>query len=138
MSFDIDVPSGGGNNGPFIAWQSKEALDGSVPGRVWVMREAEGKTIFKGFENGVVFDVENMQTGWCWSNGAKGTAPEWKWNASITRFEPMPPARSDIMWKRGIRVPLAYRPTNTAVWEQAQAGAWSAFVQFAGPLKAAK
>jgi hypothetical protein len=139
--FDIDVPTGGGTEGPFVQWQAKESLDGSIPGRSWSIRNAEGKTVFKGFETGVALDVHNMRTGWCYSTGAKGVAPEWLWNASIRKFAPQPPDRgsADHRWQKGMSIPLAYgpNPTDRAVWEQAQAGAWQAFGQLVELLRKA-
>jgi hypothetical protein len=137
--FDIDVPSGSGTEGPFVQWQAKESLDGSIPGRSWSIRTAEGKSVFKGFENGVALDVHNMKTGWCYSTGAKGVAPEWLWNASIRKFAPQPPDRgsADHRWQKGMSIPLAFGPTDRAVWEQAQAGAWQAFGQLVELLRKA-
>lgn len=139
MPFDIDVPSGGGSEGPFIQWQAKEATDGSVPGRVWTIRDAEGRRVFEPFTKGVVLDIENMKTGWCHSTGTKGMAPDWQWNASLSKFAPQPLAKAGAEWKRGFHIPLAFGPgeNDKAVWEQAQAGAWQAFVALVGQLKGA-
>jgi len=138
MPFDMDVPSGGGNSGPFIQWQAKESMDGSMPGRSWSIRDASGKKPFDGFARGVIMDIDAIRTGWCYSTGASGVAPEWLWNASVKQFAPQPPARAgDARWQRGFSIPLAYGPENVAAWEQAQAGAWSAFVALVGLLKAA-
>jgi len=137
--FDIDTGAGsGGSEGPFIQWSSRESLDGSIPGRTWTIRDADGRRIFDAFSKGCVLDIYNMKTGWCYSTGQKGVAPEWKWNRSLTRFEPQPESSSsEHRWQRGFSIPLAYGKEDKAVWEQAQAGAFQGFVQLAGLLKAA-
>lgn len=139
--FDIDVPTGGGAEGPFITWQAKESLDGSIPGRTWVIRTAEGKAKFEAFAKGVILDVHNMKTGWCYSTGQKGVSPEWLWNASIKKFAPQPPDRgnSEHRWQRGFSIPLAFGkgPEDKAIWEQAQGGAYQGFGQLVELLRAA-
>lgn len=139
--FDIDTGSNGtsGSEGPFVQWASRESLDGEIPGRSFSIRDAEGKRVFDGFSKGVVLDIYNMKTGWCFSTGQKGVAPEWKWNKSLAHFEPMPPSTSDdYRWQKGFSIPLAFGKEDRAVWEQAQAGAYQGFTQLAQLLKAAQ
>lgn len=139
--FDIDVGSNGngGSEGPFVQWASRESLDGEIPGRTFSIRDTEGKRVFDAFAKGVVLDIYNMKTGWCYSTGQKGTAPEWKWNASLKKFEPQPASAStEHRWQKGFSIPLAYGKSDKAVWEQAQAGAYQGFTQLVGLLKEAK
>jgi hypothetical protein len=138
---DIDTSGGGGSQGPFIQWQSKESVDGSIPGRSWCIRDANGKVPFKGFDAGVVLDIENLKIGWCWSTGQKGVAPDWRWAPSANKNLPEPaPLVGEARWQKGFSIPLAYPVSSTegafAVWEQAQAGAWSAFGDLIKLLKA--
>ena len=138
--FDIDTGSNGngGSEGPFVQWASRESLDGEIPGRSFSIRDADGKRVFDAFAKGVVLDIYNMKTGWCYSTGQKGVAPDWKWNTSLSRFEPQPPApNDDYRWQKGFSIPLAFGKEDRAVWEQAQAGAYQGFVQLVGLLKAA-
>lgn len=137
--FDIDTGSGtGGSEGPFVAWSSRESMDGTIPGRTFTIRDQDGRRIFEAFKTGVIMDIYNMKTGWCFSTGQKGVAPEWRWNRSLTRFEPQPESTStEHRWQRGFSIPLAYSKTDKAVWEQAQAGAFQGFIQLANLLKAA-
>lgn len=122
--FAIDTGSSGSEYSAYLSWQAKESLDGSIPGRKFVLRTADGKNVFEGMSKGVVFDIENMKTGWCHSTGAKGVAPDWKWNSSLAKFEAYP----GDGWKKGFHIPVAIAKDSVAVWEQAQAGAFSAFV----------
>lgn len=133
FDFNIDLGGNGGSQGPWISWQARESLDGSIPGRSFVLRDENGKSVFDGFSKGVVFDLENIKTGWSFSSGAAGQAPEWKWNASLARFEPSPGEG----WKRGFSIPVAISKDETATWEQAQAGAFQAFASLIGQIKAA-
>lgn len=128
-----------GSAGPFVQWNAKESVDGSFPGRTWTLRTKEEKLAFKAWEGGVVLDIEAMKTGWCFSTGQAGQAPEWKWNESLSKFGPQPPDRGLERWKRGFAIPLAYGrgKDDYAVWEQAQAGSWQAFVALIGIIKAA-
>ena len=118
---NIDFGGGGGSEGPFLSWQARASLDGEFNGKSWVMRSKDGKAAFAGMAKGVVFDIDNMKLGWSRGDGVKGVAPEWRWNASIARFEPKPGDE----WKRGFHIPLALSADATAVWEQSQAGAFS-------------
>jgi hypothetical protein len=122
MVMNIDFGGGGGSEGPFISWQARASLDGEFNGKTWVMRGPEGKVAFTGMTRGVVFDIDGMKLGWSRGDGVKGVAPEWRWNPSVSRFEPKP----GDDWKRGFHIPLAISGTETAVWEQSQAGAFSA------------
>lgn len=139
---DIDVGGSGGSEGPWISWQARESLDGSRAGRKFYIRGQDGTAEFAHMERGVVFDIEAMKTGWCFSTGQKGTAPEWLWNATLGKFAPMPPDRgvAGARWQRGFSIPIAFgpNPTDTAIWEQAQGGAWAAFSDFAGLLRGAQ
>ena len=89
--FDIDTGnSGSGSSGPWINWHSKESNDGAIPGRSFSLRDQDGRKVFKGFDNGVIFDIDNMKLGWNHSTGAAGAAPEWQWNPSISQFAAQP------------------------------------------------
>lgn len=121
---DFDT-GGGGSEGPWLQWSARGTLDGEIPPKSFLIRDADGKRLFTGFsENGVVLDVENMQTGWCYSSGAQGEAPDWRMNASISRFEKQPGEE----YKKGFKMRCAIGGGKTASWDQAGAAAWNAFV----------
>ena len=122
MVDDIDFGGGSGAEGPFLSWMARASQDGTFSGKCWIMRSKDGKDVFGGMATGVVFDIEALKLGWCQSDGVVGVTPNWKWNASITRFEPKP----GDDFKRGFSIPIATSQTEKAVWEQAQAGAFSA------------
>ena len=99
--FDIDTgTSGSGSSGPYINWHSKESNDGVIPGRSFSLRDQGERKIFKGFESGVVFDIDNMKLGWQHSTGVQGVSPEWQWNPSLNQYTPQPSAD----WKKGFSI----------------------------------
>jgi hypothetical protein len=125
---------GGGSNGPFIQWQAFASRDGEIKGKTWVMRTSDGKEIFAGMARGVVFDIDGLKLGWCRGDGTKGVAPEWRWNPDISRF----PASPGDDWKKGFHIPLAISADATAVWEQAQAAAFSGVQELFGMIAKAQ
>lgn len=129
----IDFGNTGGN-GPFLSWQARASLDGEFPAKSWVLRLQSGKVACPALARGVVFDIDNIKLGWSRGDGAPGVAPEWKWNPSLSRFEPKP----GDDWKRGFCIPVLLNATETAVWEQAQAGAFSAVQELFGLIGKAK
>lgn len=128
--FDMDAGAGGGE-GPWLAWSAKGTDDGAVDPRNFYIRDADKKTTFLGFKNGVVLDIANMKTGWQRGEGTKGTAPEWKWNASINAMAPKP----GDDYKKGFSIRCAIGGGKTANWEQAAVGSWNAFVSLIPAFK---
>ncbi len=127
---DFDTGNSGGE-GPWIAWSARGTLDGVIDAKSFYLRDGDGKTPFPGFASGVVMDVANMKTGWQRSEGVAGQAPDWKWNKSVSKFEPQP----GDDYKKGFSMRCAIGGGKTATWEQAGAGAWNAFVALVPYLK---
>lgn len=119
---DFDT-GGGGSEGPWLQWSARGTLDGEIPAKSFFLRDTDGKTTFDGFSTGVVLDIDNMQTGWCHSDGTPGTAPDWRMNKTISRFEPQP----GDDFKKGFKMRVAIGGGKTASWDQAGAAAWNAF-----------
>lgn len=131
MSFDFDS-GGGGSEGPWIQWSARGTLDGEIPARNFLLREKDGKSTFDGFSRGVILDIHGMKTGWCYSSGAAGQAPDWKWNSSIAVFAPRPSEEH----KKGFSIRCAIGGGNAATWEQSGAAAWNAFVGLVPAIQA--
>ena len=131
MSFAFDAGSTG-SDGPWLAWSARGTLDGEIPARSFYIREEGGKkTLFEGFVgSGVVLDIHKMKTGWQRSEGVVGQAPDWRWNASVARFEAQPGED----YKRGFSIPCAIGGGRTATWEQAGAAVWNAITDLAPEL----
>lgn len=116
---------GGGSEGPWLQWSARGTQDGAIPPKSFLIRDENGKTAFNGFtENGVVLDIENMQTGWCYSSGAVGEAPTWKMNPDLSNFMPSPGED----YKKGFKMRVATGGGSTASWDQSGAAVWNAFV----------
>jgi len=130
-NFNMDQGAGGGE-GPWLAWSAKGTDDGKVDPRNFYIREGDGKTQFDGFKSGVVLDIANMKTGWQKGEGAKGVAPEWKWNPSISQMA----AKPGDDYKKGFSIRCAVGGGKTANWEQAAVGSWNAFTALIPALQA--
>lgn len=130
--FDFDEGQGGGSNGPFITWSAKGTEDGSVDPRNFYIRSESGKeAVTDRFKKGVVFDITKLKTGWQESSGTPGVAPSWEWNDTPAKMAPRPGEN----WKKGFHIPVAMTKDEAAVWEQAGAGAFQAFVDVARQIK---
>ena len=140
MSYDFDDgPQGSGDTGPFINWHAREKLDGSIGSRCFSLRDEDGNLtdITKKMSKGVAFDLDTLKTGWCFSNGTLGVAPEWKFNDTPARFSVKQP--DDIgqdRWKKGFSIRIAVSKDQAATWSQAGAGAWQGLVNLMKAVKA--
>lgn len=119
-SFDTG-PSG--SQGPWLLWAAQI--------RGFMLRTGSDKVPFTGFESGVVLDIHSMKTGWQRSDGTAGVAPEWRWNQSLSFFEPRPGED----WRQGFHITCAIGDGLTAVWEQAGASAWNGVLGLVPALK---
>ena len=139
MSFDFDDgPSGSGDSGPFINWHAREKLDGSMPSRSFSLRDEDGNLtdITAKIKKGVAFDLDTLKTGWNFSNGTPGVAPEWKWNDTPARFDtPQPDDIGEDRWKKGFSVRIAIGKDQAGTWSQAGAGAWAGLVSLMKAVK---
>lgn len=122
---DFDSGNSGGEY-PFLNWGAQKEK--------FTLRVSKEETIdFNGFGVGVVMDVQNMKTGWCYTTGITGQAPEWRMNPTITRFMESPGED----FKKGFKIKCAIGNGMTASWDQAGAGAWNAFVALVPQLQQA-
>lgn len=122
IMLDFDTGSSG-SEGPWISWSARGTQDGAIPPQSFYLRTTDGKLKFDGFTSGVILDVEGMKTGWQRSEGIAGQAPDWRWNASVSRFEASPGED----YKKGFQIKCAIGSGLTATWEQAGAAAWNGF-----------
>lgn len=128
MNAFSDFDSGGsGSQGPWLGWSARGTQDGSVPAQNFFLRDQDGRQPFDGIKQGIVLDLATAKTGWCYSSGVAGQAPDWKWNPSISRFEQKP----GDDYKKGFSVRCAIGNERTATWEDSGAGAWNAFAALA-------
>ena len=135
--YDFDAGASGAA-GPFLNWHARETTDGEISGRTFSLRDADGnrEDVTPKFKKGVAFDLSTLKTGWCYSNGAPGVAPEWQWNDSPARFAPQPADVGGEKWKKGFDVRVAIDKETAATWSQAGAGAWTGLVQLMKAVKA--
>ena len=138
MSYDFDEGDSGSNQGPFLNWHAREKLDGSMPSRSFSLRTEDGASdVTAKIKKGVAFDLDTLKTGWCFSNGTPGVAPEWVWNTTPARFDqPQPADKGEERWKKGFTIRLALGKDQAATWSQAGAGAWAGLVSLMKAVKA--
>ena len=141
MNYDFDEGSSGGDSatGPFLNWHARETLDGVIPGRSFSIRDEDGerKNVTPSMKKNVVFDLDSLRTGWCFSNGSPGVAPQWVWNDSPARFnQTQPPDIGEERWKKGFSIRLALGKDNALTWSQAGAGAWQGLTNLMRAVKA--
>lgn len=131
---NFDTGGSGGSEGPWLSWSARGTLDGAIPAKSFLIRDSDGKVKFDGFDTGVVLDISGMKTGWCYSSGATGEAPDWKMNASLAQFAP-DPSSGDRDYKKGFKIRCAIGGGKTASWDQAGASVWNAFVALVPELQ---
>ena len=125
---------GSGSEGPWIAWSARGTQDGAIPAKSFLIRDDSGKVKFDGFTHGVVLDLSSLKTGWCYSEGVAGQAPEWRMNPTLDRFLP-DPSTEGRDFKKGFKVRCAIGGGKTASWEQAGASVWGALVALVPQLQ---
>jgi len=131
---NFDTGGSGGSEGPWLSWSARGTQDGQIPAKSFLIRDQDGKAKFDGFDTGVVLDITTMKTGWCYSSGATGEAPDWKMNASLSSFAP-DPSSGDRDYKKGFKIRCAIGGGKTASWDQAGASVWNAFVALVPELQ---
>ena len=123
--FVIDVGSEGGG-GPFINWHVQGRDDGEAEARTFSLWDGETRSdITSKFKKGVIFDIENMKTGW------NKYGEDWKWNENTSRMMPKPGED----WKKGFAISVALGNGDVGHWIQAGAGVFSALKELAPQLK---
>ncbi len=142
--FAIDTGDTGGSLGPWLSWTSNgSAMKGFQPMK-WVLRgkdENGDKTeeMVPGFEAGCVMDLDTLKLGWE-KDGAKGMAPERRWNPSLAQATPRPDDSKKpsgaYAWSRALTVRLAIGDGKTATWEQGSFAAYAAFEKLAKQIMA--
>ena len=131
---NFDTGGSGGSEGPWLQWSARGTQDGEIPAKSFLIRDQDGKKKFDGFDAGIVLDISTMKTGWCYSSGAQGEAPDWKMNASLSQFMP-DPSTDGRDYKKGFKIRCAIGGGKTASWDQAGASVWNAFVAIVPALQ---
>lgn len=123
--YDFDEGSEGSAEGPFLNWHARETLDGSIGSRSFSIRTPDGRgDITPKMEKGVMFDLSSLKTGWFFTTGTVGQAPEIIWNEAYNKMGAQPAARGEDRWKKGFSVRVALTKDKAATWSQSGQGAW--------------
>lgn len=143
MSFSIDTGSTG-SQGPWISWSSNGSAEKGFTPRSWVLRDKteDGRTVetmISAFVNGCILDLDSLKLGWE-KDGAKGMAPERRWNPSVAQSTPRPDEGKKqsgaFSWSRALSVRCAIGGGKAATWEQGSFGAYDAFAKLAKQIEA--
>ena len=135
--FAIDTGDNGGSQGPWISWSSNGSAEKGFTPRSWVLRDkdangAKSETMIPAFVNGCVIDLDSLKLGWE-KDGAKGQAPERKWNPSISQATQRPDeskkTSGSFAWSRAPSVRCAIGGGQAATWEQGSFAAYEAFTR---------
>lgn len=142
--FAIDTGAeSGSSQGPWITWSSNGSAMKGIPHSSWVLRgkDAHGnksETAVPAFVNGCVMDIDSLKLGWE-KDGAKGMAPERRWNPSISQATARPDESKkqsgSFAWSRALSVRCAIGGGQAATWEQGSFAAYEAFTKLAKQIQ---
>ena len=134
--------SGGGSQGPWIAWSSNGSALKEIKAKSWVMRGKDQNGIkfernIPAFEAGVVMDLDTLKLGW----EREGIdRPERRWNPSLSQAMPRPSEEKKptggYVWTNALSVRVALGQGETATWEQGQWAAYEGFRKLAAQINA--
>lgn len=143
--FMIDTGSSGGSKGPWISWTSNGSAERGFAPRSWVLREKhDGEqhatlSVVPAFASGCVMDLDTLRLGWE-KDGAKGMAPERRWNPSISQSTERPDDSKKpsgaFCWTRAVSVRIALGGGEAATWEQGSFAAYEGFANLAKLIQA--
>ena len=143
--FTIDTGDTGGSKGPWISWTSNGSAEKGFAPRSWVLREKEEgavqshSSVVPAFTTGCVLDLDTLKLGWE-KDGAKGMAPERRWNPTVSQSTPRPDdskkASGAFAWARALSVRMAIGGGKAATWEQGSFGAYEAFTALSKQIMA--
>lgn len=134
--FTIDTGNEG-SKGPWLSWSSNGSAEKGFAPRSWVLRDklddgGKSEIVVPGFTAGCVMDLDTLRLGWE-KDGVKGTAPERRWNPSVSQSTPRPDESKkpggQYCWSRALSVRLAIGGGKSATWEQGSFAAYEAFVR---------
>jgi hypothetical protein len=90
------------------------------------------------FVNGCVLDLDSLKLGWE-KDGAKGQAPERRWNPTLAQATPRPDESKKLSgafaWSRALSVRCAIGGGQAATWEQGSFAAYEAFTKLAKQIE---
>ena len=142
--YTIDTGESGGSQGPWISWTSNGSAEKAFPPRSWVLRDKDAngnktETVVPAFATGCVLDLDTLKLGWE-KDGAKGMAPERRWNPSVSQSTPRPDeskkASGAYAWTKALSVRCAIGGGKTATWEQGSFAAYEAFAKLSKQIMA--
>jgi hypothetical protein len=144
LMFEIDTGDSGASLGPWVAWSSNGSAEKGFPPRSWVLRGKDDngskmEHVIPAFAQGCVMDIDTLKLGWE-KDGAKGMAPERRWNPSISQATQRPDeskkATGAFCWSKALSVRVAISKDQAATWEQGSFAAYEGFTVLAKQITA--
>lgn len=143
MNFQIDTGTSTSSLGPWISWSSNGSAMKGIPHSAWVLRGKDDagnkmESAVPAFATGCVVDLDSLKIGWE-KDGAKGMAPERRWNPSVSQSTVRPDDSKKLSgafaWSRALSVRLAIGGGQAATWEQGSFAAYEAFTKLAKQIE---
>tara|TARA_R100001594_G_C3967300_1_gene246929 strand:- start:5 stop:709 length:705 start_codon:yes stop_codon:yes gene_type:complete len=112
----------------YIDWKAQGSAQHNVPPASWMIRNDSGTGPYPAMATGVVWDIENIETGWqIWPDGGK---KEQIPNPAV--HQPLPhPGQG---YSEYVKIPMAQDQNTAIIWDQASTGSWKGFCQIAAVI----
>ena len=136
--FDDGGSASSDGSGPYLNWHARETLNGAIGSRSFSIRDEDGNRtdVTDVMQKGVAFDISSLRTGWFFTDGSPGVAPETIFNESPARFDKAQPEdHGSERWKKGFTIRIAVGK-QAAQWSQSGAGSWQGLVNLMAAVKA--
>ena len=135
MTFEAPPPDAPRNDGAaypsYITWHAQGSAEKGIPPAQFSIRATGAGELpmpCPQIATGVVWDIENIETGWLsWPNGSP---KDYRPNPKVSQPAPFPGAG----FTENIRIPIAIDANTVTMWDQASAGSWKGFCQVAAAI----
>jgi|TARA_Y100000310_G_C20571626_1_gene758341 hypothetical protein len=105
----------------YILWHAQGSAKHGIEPCQFSVSVEDGRVPFAAMSAGVVWDVENIVTGWqCWPDSGQ---KDWRPNPAPHLPTPFP----GVGFTEGFHIPIAVDANTVVMWDQATKGAWLGF-----------
>lgn len=116
------------NYAGYLDWKAQGSGKHGIPPASWMFRGGELIRAYPEMANGLVWDIEAIETGWqIWPDGGeKSQTP----NPAVHQPLPHPGAG----YSEYVKIPMAQDPDTVVLWNQASSGSWKGFCQISAVI----
>ena len=113
----------------FLDWKAQGSHAHNIPPASWMIRQDGVIRPYPEMSNGLVWDIENIETGWqIWPNGGnKQQVP----NPAV--HQPLPSPGEG--YQKYLKIPMAQDPNTCIIWDQASQGSFAGFCEIAAQIQ---